>query len=123
MYAFSRVLQHVPFLFELTRGMNADSFLSAFRRFIGWHGLPATLLSANAKTFKSSSKEIRSICRFLEVVQCLTNQRISWKFIIPRVPWWGGFWERMVRSVKQCLKKVVGRSTLKFEELATYLTY
>ena len=27
----------------------------------------------------------------------------------------------MVRSVKQCLKKIVGRTTLMFEELATML--
>jgi len=106
---------------ELTRGMNVNSFLLAFRRFVGRRGLPATLLSDNAKTFKSSAKEIRTICRSPEVYQYLTDQRTSWKFIVPRAPWWGGFWERMVRSVKRCLKKIVGRTTLKFEELATLL--
>lgn len=106
---------------ELTRGMNVDSFLLAFRRFVGRRGLPATLLSDNAKTFKSSAKEIRAICRSTEVYQYLTDQRTTWKFIVPRAPWWGGFWERMVRSVKRCLKKIVGRSTLQFEELATLL--
>ena len=76
---------------ELTRGMNVDSFLLAFRRFVGRRGLPATLLSDNAKTFKWSSKEIRGICRSPEVNHYLTNQRTSWKFIVPRAPWWGGF--------------------------------
>ena len=33
--------------------------------------------------------------------QYLTNQRTSWKFIVAKAPWWGGFWERMVRSVKR----------------------
>ena len=36
-----------------------------------------------------------------------------------RAPWLGGFWERLVRSVKRCLKKSVGRSLLTFEELRT----
>ena len=36
-----------------------------------------------------------------------------------RAPWLGGFWERLVRSVKRCLKKSVGRSLLTFEELCT----
>ena len=99
--------------------MNVDSFLLAFRRFVERCRLPATLLSGNAKTFKSSAKEIRTICRSPEVYQYLTDQRTSWKFVVPRAPWWGGFWEHMVWSVKRCLKKVVGRSTLKFEELAT----
>ena len=33
----------------------------------------------------------------------------------------GGFWERLVRSVKNCLKKSVGRSLLDFEELRTLI--
>ena len=106
---------------ELTRTMNVDAFLLAFRRFAGRRGLPVTLLSDNAKTFKSSSKEIRSICHSPEVFRYLADQRTSWKFIVARAPGWGGFWERMVRSVKHCLKKVVGRTTLKFEELLTLL--
>ena len=73
------------------------------------------------KPFKSSSKEIRSICRSPEVFRYLTDQQTSWRFIVARAPWWGGFWERMVRSVKRCLKKVVGRTTLTFEDLGTLL--
>ena len=38
-----------------------------------------------------------------------------------KAPWWGGFWERMVRCVKTCLKKHMGRSSLTFEELRTIL--
>jgi len=99
--------------------MDVNSFLMAFRRFAGRRGLPTTLLFDNAKTFRSSAREIRTICSSPEVYQYLTDQRTSWKFIVPRAPWWGGFWERMVRSVKRCLKKIVGRTTLKFKELAT----
>ena len=31
----------------------------------------------------------------------------------------GGSWERMVKSVKRCLKKTLGRSLLTFEEITT----
>ena len=106
---------------ELTRGLNVDSFLLAFRRFVGRRGLPATLLSDNATTFRSSSKEIQSICRSSEVFHYLTNNRTSWKFIVPKAPWWGGFWERMVQTVKCSLRKVVGRAILRFDELNTLL--
>ena len=98
---------------ELTRGLNVDSFLLAFRRFVGRHGLPATLLSDNATTFQSSSREIQSICRSSEVFHYLTNNRTSWKFIVPKAPWWGGFWERMVQTVKRSLRKVVWPSRIK----------
>lgn len=33
----------------------------------------------------------------------------------------GGFWERLIGSVKRCLRKTVGRSTLTFEEMRTLL--
>lgn len=73
--------------------------------------------SDNAKTFKSSCKEIRKITRAEEVWRFLTNKRIVWNFIIERASWWGGYWERLVQSIKRPLKKVVGRSTLNFDEL------
>ena len=106
---------------ELTAGLNVETFLFAFHRFISRRGLPATLLSDNAKTFKSASKEIHSIARSTEVSQYLTNQRTSWKFIVAKASWWGGFWERMVRSVKRCLRKIIGKATLRLEELNTIL--
>ena len=38
-----------------------------------------------------------------------------------KAPWWGGFWERLVQSVKRCLKKTIGRTTLRNDELSTIL--
>lgn len=102
---------------ELCRSLSVQEFL----RFASRRGLPATLTSDNAKTFKSSSKEIRNFTRSNEVWRYLFNQRISWNFIIERAPWWGGFWERLVRSIKRPFKKVLGRSTPNFEELRTVI--
>ena len=106
---------------ELTTRLNINSFLTAFRRFTACHGLPATMISDNATTFKSASKEIRHIARSTEVQQYLTNKKITWKFIVERAPWWGGFWERMIRIVKACLRKTIGRATLSQDELHTLL--
>ena len=33
----------------------------------------------------------------------------------------GGFWERLIRSVKRSLKKSIGKSRLNYEELNTIL--
>ena len=35
-----------------------------------------------------------------------------------KAPWWGGFFERLIRSVKNCLKKVVGNARLTMDELS-----
>ena len=48
-------------------------------------------------------------------------QGVTQKFILPASPWWGGFYERLVRSVKTCLKKTIGRAFMTFEELQTIL--
>ena len=63
--------------------------------------------------------ERHRISRSREVKQYLANRQVDWQFIMERAPWLGGFWERLVRSVKRCLKKSVGRSLLTFEELCT----
>ena len=106
---------------ELTSGLSVEAFLLAFRRFTGRRGVPATLHSDNAKTFKSSSREVQRIIRSEEVWRYLTNKQIQWNFIIEKAPWWGGYWERLVRSIKRPLKKVLGRATLGFDELNTIL--
>ena len=107
---------------ELTQGLNVQDFLLAFRRFASRRGLPATIQSDNAKTFQSSSKEIRKIARSTEVWRYLTDNRITWNFIVEKVPWWGGYWERLVRSIKSPIKKVIGRSTVSYDEMCTLLT-
>ncbi|XP_071580713.1 uncharacterized protein [Temnothorax nylanderi] len=34
-------------------------------------------------------------------------------------PWWGGFWERLIRSIKDLLKRILGRASLSYTELMT----
>lgn len=105
---------------ELTQSLSVPSFLRAFRRFVSRRGLPSLLMSDNAKTFKAACKEIRKLSRAQEVWRYLSNNRITWRFITERAPWWGGFWERLVRSIKRPLKKV-GRTSLTYDELNTLL--
>lgn len=106
---------------ELTQSLDVPSFLRAFRRFASRRGLPSLLLSDNAKTFKGACKEICKLNRAPEVWQYLTNNRITWRFITEKAPWWGGFWERLVRSIKRPLKKTIGRTSLTYDELSTIL--
>lgn len=50
-----------------------------------------------------------------------SSRTIEWKFIIERAAWYGGWWERLVRSTKTCLKKCIGRAFLTYNELETTL--
>ena len=51
----------------------------------------------------------------------MVDNRMDWTFNIDRVPWWGGFFESLVRSMKRCLRKVTGRSKLSYDEFITVL--
>ena len=106
---------------ELTRELSVNQFLQAFRRFTSRRGLPATLISDNAKTFTSASKEISKIIRSQELQSHLANNKITWKFIVEKAPWWGGFWERLIQTVKKSIRKTVGRANLDYDELNTIL--
>ena len=105
----------------LTHDLGVDSFLLALRRFASRRGLPATLMSDNAKTFRASAKELIKISRSKEINHYLTNNRVTWSFIVEKAPWWGGYWERMVQGVKRCLRKTIGRSNLTYEQLQTLI--
>ena len=106
---------------ELTPDMSVDSFLLCFRRFVGRRGLSVTLVTDNAKTFQSSSKEMLKIARSREVNDYLNTRKVSWKFIVERAPWWGEFYERLVKSVKRSLKKSIGKSHVTYDQLTTLL--
>ena len=52
----------------------------------------------------------------------LANKGIKWKFITEQSPHRGGWWERICRSLKEPLRKVLGRALLSYVEMYTILT-
>ena len=86
----------------------------ALRRFISRRGMPSIILSVsdNAKGFWAAKQRLLAM---------YGSEGPDWRFIAPRVPWWGGSWERLIGSVKSALKKSVGKRSLTRVELETTL--
>ena len=84
---------------EVVCSMDYPHFVVAFDLFCSRRGVPKVVISDNFKTFKLASTMMRS--RF----------SIEWKFNTPKAPWCGGFFERLVKSVKAplrtCLKSAL----------------
>jgi hypothetical protein len=97
---------------ELVPSLGTEDCVRAFRKFVARRGMPSIVYSDNAKTFWAAKNQLQrmygSLCP-------------EWKFIVPRAPWWGGWWERLVKSVKSGLRKSVGCKSLSRQELETVL--
>ena len=106
---------------DLVEDLSATTFLRCLRKFTARMGTPTLIVSDNAKTFKRAEKELRTLYRHPEVRAELESRRIEWRFNLEKAPWWGGFFERMVGSVKRCLNKVIGNARLTYDELLTVL--
>ena len=83
--------------------------------------MPSTIISDNAKTVQTVAKEVRNSVRNPRLGNHLSSQGVKWQFIVERSPRQGGMWERLIRSVKRCLIKVVGRGMVSFMELSALL--
>ncbi|XP_039304360.1 uncharacterized protein LOC120357592 [Solenopsis invicta] len=111
---------------ELANDYTSDGFLAAFRRFTSRRGLPVSLFSDNGTNFQGAEKELRNAFRALsrdpDLVAYLASDGITWRFIPPSAPHFGGMWEAGVKSVKHHLRRVIGAYTLSNEEFTTLLT-
>ena len=108
---------------DLVPDMSTSSFVRCLKRFVARRGIPKRFISDNAQTFKCSEKLLKSMLRQREVNQYLTANKILWIFNVERAPWWGGLFERMVKSTKRCLRKVICHSKLYYDELLTILSH
>ena len=107
---------------EVVPDMTAETFIRCFKRFIARRGIPHKIISDNGKTFKLANKIISAVLSHPQTEQYLSNIRVDWVFNLERAPWWGGIFERMVRSIKRCLKKIVGQTRLMYDDLVTVVT-
>ena len=107
---------------DLVPDFNASTFLRCFKQLTARRGVPAKVLSDNGKTFKSASKIVRSVFSDPKVQKYFADLNVQWTFNLEKAPWWGGIFERLIQSTKRCLKKVVGKACLTYDELFTIVT-
>lgn len=113
---------------ELCTDLRSETFLGALQRFVSRRGLPSDLFSDNGTTFVGADHELANLRKLFEdqmhtarVTDFCSAKGITWHFIPPRSPHFGGIWEAGVKSMKYLLKRVVGETRLTYEEMATFL--
>ena len=74
---------------ELTPDMLILSFIEAVKRFVSRRCMPDQLISGDFK-----------ICSLVKVKICYVHCGVKQWFILSASSWWGGFYGRVVHSVK-----------------------
>ena len=102
---------------DIVSDMLTGTFVCCLKRFTARRGLPYKFLSDNGKTFKSTAKLLKAIFKDKTVEDYLSSHGCQWTFNLARA----GVYERMVQSTKRCLRKMLGRASLSYEELLTVI--
>ena len=74
------------------------------------------MLIGNAITFVTAADYLRESFDSTQTEEHTSVNGCKWQFIPSRASWFGAIWERMISIVKLCLKKVLGRVLLTFDE-------
>lgn len=101
---------------ELVKSMAVEDFLNALRRFIARRGVPDSITSDNAPTFLLSAEMLNTDANKRQICSAVQNAT-------PYAPWQGGFYERLIKSIKHTLyKSLRGKPHNSLDSLTTVLT-
>ncbi|GFW59340.1 integrase catalytic domain-containing protein [Trichonephila clavipes] len=94
---------------ELVNALSSDAFLLALRRFIARRGRPRIIYCDYGTNFRGAFNDLAKL-DWHKISRETSTQKIVWKFIPPTAAWWGGWWERLVRIIKELLRRSLGKS-------------
>ncbi|XP_057671219.1 uncharacterized protein LOC130902947 [Diorhabda carinulata] len=112
---------------ELVSDLSTDAFLLALKRFVSRRGKPACIYSDNGTNFVGANNALKELGRFIinnetNLTNSFQADDITWKFIPPRSPHFGGLWESGIKCIKYHLRRVTKDLSFTFEQLYTILT-
>ncbi|GFT71916.1 integrase catalytic domain-containing protein [Trichonephila clavipes] len=107
-----------PFLIRSSKGRGSRN-----TKFVARRGKPSEIFCDQGTNFYGASrdlrKEFRQLMKEYAVHQFLVTDNITFHFNPPSASHFGGIWEATVKSFKFHLNRVVGVTSLTFEELST----
>ncbi|XP_071582222.1 uncharacterized protein [Temnothorax nylanderi] len=111
---------------EVVSDYTTEAFLAALRRFTARRGLCTDIYSDCGTNFIGADRALQDLLRASSsdgrrIAHDVSTHGIRWHFNPPAAPHFGGLWEAAVKSTKFHLRRVIGETTLTFEEMATFL--
>ncbi|XP_076660602.1 uncharacterized protein LOC143363961 [Halictus rubicundus] len=113
---------------ELVSDLTSEAFIAALRRFIARRGHCINIYSDNGTNFVGANNELRDLRELLQsddhnekVKTFLADRSITWNFIPPLTPHFGGIWEAAVKSFKRHFWRIAGAERFTFEVFNTLI--
>ena len=114
---------------EVASSLSTDSFLNAYRRFVGRRGPVQHLRSDQGTNFVAARNELQQELAMLEhdkIRQELVKRNCDWvdfKTNVPEASHMGGVWERQIRTVRNVLASLLTQhaAQLDDETLRTFM--
>lgn len=110
---------------EIVSDLTAIAFIAAYKRFTGRRGVCSDLYSDNATNYIGATAVFRNTERDLgfdnKVMTTLETMGTRWHFSPPLAPHFNGLAESAIRSVKHHIRRIIGETTLTYEELSTFM--
>ncbi|KIH63232.1 Pao retrotransposon peptidase [Ancylostoma duodenale] len=108
---------------DVVSDLTTTAFLNMLRRFFARRGVPQSITSDYAPTFDLGNTILQESIQAAQndptVIGEVGSREIDWRHITPYAPWQGGFYERLIKTVKHSLYKTLGSSLVPLEELST----
>ena len=104
---------------EVAQSLTTDSCINAIRRFIARRGPVECIRSDNGTNLVGAERELReSIDQWnvSKIAKSLQQHNIKWLFNPPAASHFGGFWERLIRSVRKILYGVMKEQPLHLDD-------
>ncbi|XP_021964265.1 uncharacterized protein LOC110859612 [Folsomia candida] len=101
---------------DIVDSLSSDDFLDSLEKFTWNVGRPSQIYSDNGTNLVGAQNLLKSL-NWKKIEEKVNVKVIKWTFNPPASPWWGGFWERMVRSIKELLRRMLGTAKLTKKEL------
>ena len=103
---------------NIVTDLSTETFLTCLKQFAARQGMP--------RKFVSDNGDIQSSCQIYQGCiqgRCGTGASIrprhGVEVYLEKAPWWGGIFERLVKSTKRYQSKMVGQAKLLLDELQT----
>lgn len=105
---------------DVIEKMTTPAFIKSLGSFIRRYRRPEVAYSDNGSNFRGAVNYFKKL-NWDKIQQSVGVIPIDWRFNVSLGSWWGGWWERLIRSVKDMIRRSLGNGNVCKKEFEAVL--